>query len=432
MWARAEVRGLTGQGWPADLQNAAEGDGPGSPSLPSAAIMEFGSGEGAARGGQSLSLRVAQDDGPAIAYRIGADGWLSASSAGDGTLGTKGPRGDFRLDGAVALAGTDGLLVVAETGSAGLASYRVGGRGLLDKVDAVGAETGLGIAAPAALELAHAHGRTWAVLAAEGSGSLTVMELKPGGRLIPVDQLIDTADTSFAGADRLSVETVRGQSFVTVSGSEGGSSLFTLLPDGRLVHLESTGGNAAAAPGLSDLDLSDLGRVRDGTGDPGRDKIKGGGKDDLLIAGEGRDVLTGRGGDDILVAGDGRGTLKGQKGADLLVSGDGDAGGKGTKMFGGAGADTFVLAPVAKGCHVIADFEAGIDRLDLSAALGLMDPDQLVIKGRAWGAMIKLDGTKVKVRGDDGPFDAEDLFAGAEGLGTALRVPLPDMGDGLF
>ena len=426
MGSRAAARVLSGQGWPEDLRSAAAGDGLSGPALPVAAL-ETGAAGGAAAGAgplsSSLSLTVAQDTGqdtaqdmgPALSYRITEDGWLSAARGND-ALALKGARADFRIDGAVALAGTDSLLVVAETGSAGLVSYRVGGRGNLDRVDAVGAGDGLGIAAPAALDLTQAHGRTWAVLAAEGSGSLTVMELAPSGALIPADQVIDTADTRFAGACSLSVETVQGQSFVTVSGHEGGSSLFTLLPDGRLVHMESRDAGApASAPGQADL-----GRVRDGTGDAGRDVLKGTAKDDLLIAGEGRDVLKGRGGDDILVAGD----AAGSPGTRMI-----------TKMIGGAGADTFVLAPVAKGAHRIMDFEAGLDRRDLSAVAGLMDPDQLVIRGRAWGALLKLDGTKVKIRGDDGPFDADDLFAGAEGLGTAMRVPLPgitDPGDSLF
>ncbi|WP_158971925.1 calcium-binding protein [Chachezhania sediminis] len=367
MGTRAGARVLSGQGWPeTDPQGVA------------AAIV------------------------PAVTVTVGAGVAVTSDAAPGGVVGRTG----FAA-GAEARAGD--LVVVADAASGGLVSFHIE-NGIRVEVDRVGLAEGLGIAGPSALALASttgAGGRTWAVLAAEGTGSLTVMELTDRGHLRPATQILDTAATRFAGVDDLSVEIAKGQVFVTATGDEG-ASRFALLPDGRLVHLDSGNGKVkAGAP-----DAAGLGRSLDGTGDAGRDVLKGGAKDDILVAGMGRDVLKGGAGDDILAAGT-------------------EGGARGARMFGGSGADTFVLVPRDKGRLVVADFEAGTDRLDLSGVAGLMDPDQLHVKSRAWGALIKTDGMVARIRGDDGRLHADDLFPD-DGLGTPLGVPLPTAEDGLF
>ena len=56
-------------------------------------------------------------------------------------------------------------------------------------------------------------------------------------------------------------------------------------------------------------------------GGAGKDKIKGGRGNDVLIGGAGKDDLKGSNGDDILIGGDGKDKLKGGRGDDLLVGG---------------------------------------------------------------------------------------------------------------
>ena len=71
--------------------------------------------------------------------------------------------------------------------------------------------------------------------------------------------------------------------------------------------------------------------------------------------------MAGGAGDDLMIAGSGgTDTLRGGDGNDILVAGD-----AGARMFGGSGADIFVLR---EGAHTfeIRDFEPGVDRIDLS------------------------------------------------------------------
>jgi Ca2+-binding RTX toxin-like protein len=93
-------------------------------------------------------------------------------------------------------------------------------------------------------------------------------------------------------------------------------------------------------------------------GDSGNDTLDGGRGKDTIEGGEGRDRLTGGVGNDQLSGGDGNDTLRGGQGKDLLT--------------GGAGADRFVFNKAAEAGNGaardrITDFEAGVDRIVLSA-----------------------------------------------------------------
>jgi hypothetical protein len=96
------------------------------------------------------------------------------------------------------------------------------------------------------------------------------------------------------------------------------------------------------------------------------DNIKGNHNDNHLEGGAGKDYLYGRDGDDVLKGGEGADKLYGDNGDDVL------AGGAGRDMlFGGAGADIFVFDTVEdstrKSRDEVADFEVGIDLIDLTA-----------------------------------------------------------------
>jgi Ca2+-binding RTX toxin-like protein len=114
--------------------------------------------------------------------------------------------------------------------------------------------------------------------------------------------------------------------------------------------------------------------IRGGAGD---DRIFGGAGNDSLIGGAGRDAIFGGDGDDRLDASGGAGDrLYGDAGSDLLVAGEGSA-----TLFGGAGADTFDFVPIRARSEAqvrIADFQRGLDRIDVSvidARPQLIGPD---------------------------------------------------------
>lgn len=92
-------------------------------------------------------------------------------------------------------------------------------------------------------------------------------------------------------------------------------------------------------------------------GNGGADLVRGGAGNDRMFGGAEHDTLAGNGGDDFLDGGVGDDVLIGGSGTDVL--------------FGGSGADVFVFASIGQSRHgsardTIADFQAGIDKIDLS------------------------------------------------------------------
>lgn len=276
------------------------------------------------------------------------------------------------------------FLLAADQGHQGVSCFRVDTvTGALSATDTMGAQQGLGVATPTAMEVVQAFGATWVILAAAGSSSLSVMQLGATGELIPADHVIDTLHTRFGGVQSLAVVKAEGQVFVVAGGADDGLSLFTLLPDGRLVHLQSL----VHADGLGLMDVGQIAAQR--VGDQiqvfvSSDDEAGLSQFSIPLSGLGQ-VLTGgaqgSAGDDLLIASGGE-TLRGWGGNDILVAGAGD-----TVMTGGAGADLFVLS---SGGHsaTITDFDPANDRLDLSDWPMLRDPAQLTLTPTRTGAII--------------------------------------------
>ena len=346
----------------------------------------------------SAIASVSLQSGIAVYAADDGTGGLTTYTSQNGTLAQLTGHPMPELNGVVgmtcATVGGNSFLLTADQSAQGVSSFQINtSTGALTSVDTMGAYQGLGVSAPTAMEVIQAFGTTWVILAAATSGSLSVMRLRGTGELVATDHVIDTLHTRFGGVQSMAVVETEGRVFIVAGGADDGLSLFTLLPDGRLVHLQTIEHWANAglmdvsqiaahrvgdeiqvfvasqeASGLSQftISLADLGATR-------TDGSSGGAGDDLLVS-TGNDTLLGRAGDDILVAGQGD-----------------------TVMTGGSGADLFVMA--WGGHHAtITDFEPANDRLDLSVWPMLRDPDQLTIAPTRWGAVITYQDNTLTIR----------------------------------
>lgn len=294
------------------------------------------------------------------------------------------------------------------------------------RVQGLGMESGLGIAAPGAVEILAAGGRVFAVVAGAGSDSLSVLRLSSSGTMTPLFHAIDTLHSRFEGVAALAGAEVAGRSYLVAGGGDQGVSLLLLLPTGRLVHLAAlawgpqapgnvtalamraagTEGGAARldilaggeAPGLARLvaELGPLAPPRDGGAAGGL--LSGDDRADLLTGGGGAVTLSGGGGDDILIGGTGAAV-----------------------MTGGTGADLFV--PAANGRLTrITDFAPGIDRLDLSGFGGLRDFARIGFAATATGARLTWNDSVVEVTSASSqPLRLADF--GADPLGGLAPLP---------
>ena len=100
------------------------------------------------------------------------------------------------------------------------------------------------------------------------------------------------------------------------------------------------------------------------------DIISGGGGDDVIDGGNGNDVISGGSGSDVIDGGNGNDVISGGSGSDVLI-GVGGA----DWLQGGGGNDVFSYLNASDsnsgGWDRIIDFTQGMDKIDLSALLGL-------------------------------------------------------------
>ncbi|MDX5403568.1 MAG: hypothetical protein LPK02_15515, partial [Rhodobacterales bacterium] len=315
----------------------------------------------------------------------------------------------------LSLEGRDYLVTAFATADS-LSAFRVNSGGALQRMSDHGAQQGLGMDAPVALATATVGGTGYVVAASTLSSSLSVLELRAGGILAPVDHVIDDLNTRFHRVTALETVTVADRTFVIAGGGDDGVSLFLLLPGGRLLHMDSMADTMAATlANVSQLAATLIGgrlhlfaaserepgisRLTIDMGQPGQTRI---GTD---VA----DTLTGTAQDDIISGGAGNDTLAGAAGQDILLDGPGR-----DVMTGGEGADTFVLAADGEP-DVITDFQPGADRLDLSAWIGLTAPTQLIVTSRSWGAEIRFNTETLELRSASG---------GALGRNDVLSAPI--------
>lgn len=194
---------------------------------------------GTLTGGGDISALVQSGDiltiahestGQIATYTVNGDGTLSLSASITGQADSI----------QVLQAGADHFVIAADAATGTISTYNVDqGTGALTVVDNSEALATLGIAAPTAVEVVQAYGQSWVVVAGAGSNSLSVMELTGDGRLIPTDHVLDSLHTRFETVQDLAVIEADGHVFVVAGGGDDGVTLFTLTPDGQLVHLDS-------------------------------------------------------------------------------------------------------------------------------------------------------------------------------------------------
>jgi Ca2+-binding RTX toxin-like protein len=244
-------------------------------------------------------------------------------------------------------------------------------------------------------------GQNFVVAGSATNSGLTVMTVAPDGSLGLADHVVDDLATRFAGVTALSALTVGGRVFLAAGGSDNGISLFTLLPDGQLLHLSTladTSGMTLAAP--SAIAMTSVGSEIQIFVTSGRETGMTMLRVDVAALGvsvaSGGPSLTGGSGDDLLVLTGGDGSLSGGAGADILRDGAGN-----DELRGGAGGDIFVLTADGR-ADTILDFEPGRDRLDLSGYPYLRNLGQLTFTPVSGGIVIQYGLDLLTVLSSDG------------------------------
>ncbi len=348
----------------------------------------------------SPQMLLTADTGAAMirGYYVGVDGAMSeAMTVADTTTTYAAEVMSIRSTSV----GNSTYTVAASQMEKGVSVYRMDGNSLINTGNA-GVNEGLGIMTPTAMEVVVMGGRSFVILASapndgEGqSGAITVMELAQDGSLVDTDHVIDTALTRFGQVQSLEVLDVDGRTYVMAGGGDDGMTMFVLLPNGRLQILGTISGDAGlnnissiaaryeggnlqmyvaseTSGGVLQIsaDVSNQGMVIQGG--HGGGTITGGAQDDILIGGAQNDSIIGGAGDDIIEDGLGVDT-----------------------MSGGSGADIFVLRSDFT-YDVIQDFEAGIDRLDLSSWPFLYDAAQIGYTATSTGAILNWRGETLEL-----------------------------------
>ncbi|WP_255440576.1 calcium-binding protein [Paracoccus sp. MC1854] len=361
-------------------------------------------------GGQAV-IYAARHDQPVFGlWRQRPDGRIE--QAGTSAVPPKLPP-DAQIDALVPLrlGGVD-LLVAVSTRGNFVSSHVVLPDGRLAPGEFLGATRGTGFNGPRDIVALEVDGRHYLVVSSAYSSSLTTVRIVAGGGLVPVDHVIDERTTRFQKATVMEGVTIDGRAFVVVGGADDGLSLFTLTPDGRLIHLDTIADDARWA--LSDVSALAVrvmgGRIVVFAGsevergvsqfviDPGR-------------IGQTRQVGNGahRGTDanDLLQAGMNTTRIEGGAGDDILI-----AGSRTIDLYGGAGADLFIPMRVA-GRITIRDFQPGLDRIDMSMLGMIRSVSQLKFIPQSWGVRIRFGDTTIEVRTQNGrPLSAGDFDNG--------------------
>lgn len=332
--------------------------------------------------------------------RVMTDGSLSLRSAVELPVADpiEGASLDKILD---VVIGSQRLLVAISSGGNFISTMQVGEDGVLGAGMMHVAAKGTGFSIPTDAATLQFGGKSFLVVAGSTSSSLTVFQLSANGDLTATDHIIDELTTRFQSATALATAVVDGRGFVFVGGADDGISVFTLLPDGRLLHVQTIADT-------NDMTLADVSAIEaqvvngkillfvasaTETGltqlsfDPGNLGATGNAATGTAVGGAG---------DDLLVAQPGTTRLEGGDGDDILVSGA-----ENITMIGGAGADTFVLTRF-DGRIILHHFETGVDRIDMSLLGMIRSTWQLTFAPQNFGMRITFGSSTIDIRTSDG------------------------------
>ena len=314
---------------------------------------------------------------------------------------------------AVTLANVSDLLTF-NTGSAhvvfaassiehGVTSMSINSSGALSVVDAIDGMKGYGIYQATQLATAESGDGDFLLVGATGSGNISVFEIGATGNLSLRDMVWDSLLTRFQNVTALETFDYNGRAFPLAGGSDGGMTLFELGPNGRLYFITNVvdtysttlasvsaievaiiGGDvqvfvaSATEPGITQFSLN-LGAIGN--------MVKPSGPSNGAV---------GSPGDDFLMGSDARNTLWGMSGNDRIVDGGGI-----DMLYGGLGADTFVFVKDGMYDRVM-DYQAGIDRIDLSDFDMVYSIAGLDIDSTVYGARVSIGAEAILLVSHDG------------------------------
>ncbi|MEP1942606.1 MAG: hypothetical protein ABJJ03_05795, partial [Sulfitobacter sp.] len=132
----------------------------------------------------------------------------------------------------------DYLLAVSAEGD-GLYNYTISSDGRASLVDYLDMSAGLSVNTPTELAQVELNGTSFILVGAAGTSSISVITVSNDGQLRATDQVNDDLNTRFQNITLLETIVVGGIAFVVAGGGDDGLSLMTLLPTGRLVHLQT-------------------------------------------------------------------------------------------------------------------------------------------------------------------------------------------------
>lgn len=355
-----------------------------------AQVLEFASGD-------LLAVAPRDIDGLTL-YRLSTTGALSAQVH---LLDTDKTYLDTIADTAILARGADQLLLTISALENGISSHLVSANGDVEWNDSYGAQNGMAVNGLAMVKTVQINGVDFAILAGTNSSSLTVLRVNPMGVFFETDHVFDTGATRFAHLAAFDCFVAQGRQFVAAAGIDAGLTLYELLPDGSLSHVQTfvleggtglTGVTAVTAQMMgSDAALFLV--------DSGADRVL---RYDLDLGNLGARIhaagaiTSGTAADERLIGSAGNNSLNAGGGADFLHDGAGS-----DTLTGGAGADTFIFA--LDGAHdVITDFELGVDRLDVSSWGRIYSAQSLAITATASGMQIAYGGEILTITAHNG------------------------------
>ncbi|MGB1235383.1 MAG: calcium-binding protein [Planktomarina sp.] len=357
--------------------------------------------------GNKMYMALANANGTGFAtYAVAGNGALTERTRIDGS---DGGYADSPASMALVKFGDTQILITISATNDSVSSFAIGSSGQLTHTETIGIEDFLPVSTPQDVAAISVAGQQFVVMASSDTSSLTMFEITRSGNLTAVDQVVDNLSTRLDDVHVIETFTIDDRSFVLAAGQDSGISLFGVLPDGQLLHLDTvvdqtnfpidtitdmhvaevdgdyqlfTVSGSEAGIGQFSLNLGDLGV----TATVDSQNVQGSAADDVLILDDADRVIDAGDGDDIIKDGKGQNT-----------------------MIGGNGADLFVLTSDGKG-DVITDFDPAQDKLDLSHWPMLNSVDQLAITETAIGVQITYQNETLEIlSASGGPLSASDF-----------------------